>query len=544
DVVALGGGYVLSVRLVSAQSGEELGAFRETAKDASEIIPAISRLSKALRSKVGESLRRVQATRSLDKVSTSSLAALQKYSASIKAVDEDNDIVKSQQLLEEAIAIDSTFAMAYRRLSVTLSNRNVARDRMIQLAQKAYDLRDKLSDAERFNTVAWYWSRGPSPDDAKAIAAYESLVELDSNDFAGANNLAVSYNAHREFAKAEPLWRHANRVDPTLAPPYNGLVALFIRQGRIAEADSVIGSMARNLPRSSQPAILRRNLAYATGDFERQLTISDSLKKAQPNNIALLTNIAGNLGQLARVRGQLSEALRHSAEVRDRNAAAGNPQARLNAGLDVPEFDAWFRGDKSKSLRGIDAALAANPLDEIPAVQRPYTRVAVMYARAGRSDIAKSLLQQRESSGNAASIEPEQREGERHQILAEIAIAEKRYDDAIREARASGWGACVTCSNPLAAQAYDLAGNADSAIALLARYTDSPDRVSNVDQTWLAPSHKRLGELYEAKGDTAKAADHYRKFITLWEKADPELQPQVTAARQKLAKLAPVERPR
>ncbi|MDQ8165384.1 MAG: serine/threonine-protein kinase, partial [Gemmatimonadota bacterium] len=46
DVVALGGGYVLSVRLVSAQSGEELGAFRETAKDASEIIPAISRLSK------------------------------------------------------------------------------------------------------------------------------------------------------------------------------------------------------------------------------------------------------------------------------------------------------------------------------------------------------------------------------------------------------------------------------------------------------------------------------------------------------------------
>ena len=78
----------------------------------------------------------------------------------------------------------------------------------------------------------------------------------------------------------------------------------------------------------------------------------------------------------------------------------------------------------------------------------------------------------------------------------------------------------------------------------MARYTDSSDRVVAVDQTWLAGSHKRLGELYEAKGDAAKAADHYRKFITLWGKADPELQPQVAEARRRLVKLAPVEKPR
>jgi TolB-like protein len=51
EVVMLGGSYVLSARLVSAQSGEELGSFRETASEAKDIIPAIGRLSKDLRSR-------------------------------------------------------------------------------------------------------------------------------------------------------------------------------------------------------------------------------------------------------------------------------------------------------------------------------------------------------------------------------------------------------------------------------------------------------------------------------------------------------------
>jgi tetratricopeptide (TPR) repeat protein len=425
---------------------------------------------------------------------------------------------------------------------VQLSNLGIARDRQIVLLQKAYDLRDRLSDTERYNTIGYYWYRGPNPDDMKAIAAFESLVELDSADFAGANNLAVLYNAHREFDKAERLWRGANRVDPTISTPYNNLVGLFLRQGRVAEADSVISAMARNLPRSPQPAVHRRSLAAATGDYGRAIEISDSLKKARPNDAVILTGTAATLGQIFRTRGQLAQALVHSAEAGARTAAAGNPQARLNTALDEPDFDAWYRTDKAQALKGIEAALAANPLDKILAVQRPYTRLAVLYARAGRPDVAKTLLQQRESSGNAISIDREQREGERHQVLAEIAIAEKRYDDAVREARASGWGACVTCSGALVGRAFDLAGSADSAIAHMSRYADSPDRVLGVDQTWLAGSHKRLGELYEAKGDAAKAAEHYRKFINLWDKADPELQPQVAAARAKLAKLQPTEK--
>ena len=56
------------------------------------------------------------------------------------------------------------------------------------------------------------------------------------------------------------------------------------------------------------------------------------------------------------------------------------------------------------------------------------------------------------------------------------------------------------------------------------------------DAFMLAPTRKRLGELYEAKGDTARAASHYAAFVSLWKNADPELQPAVAEVRRRLGR--------
>ena len=53
----------------------------------------------------------------------------------------------------------------------------------------------------------------------------------------------------------------------------------------------------------------------------------------------------------------------------------------------------------------------------------------------------------------------------------------------------------------------------------------------------LGPAHKRLGELYEAKGNDAKAVAHYAAFVWLWERADPDLQPKVAEVRARLERL-------
>ncbi len=52
-----------------------------------------------------------------------------------------------------------------------------------------------------------------------------------------------------------------------------------------------------------------------------------------------------------------------------------------------------------------------------------------------------------------------------------------------------------------------------------------------------AEAEELRGQIAEQRGDTAAAVRAYRNFIELWEDADPELQPRVTAARAALARL-------
>jgi len=77
----------------------------------------------------------------------------------------------------------------------------------------------------------------------------------------------------------------------------------------------------------------------------------------------------------------------------------------------------------------------------------------------------------------------------------------------------------------------------------LTRYVNSSSMLQRIgiDRYFLAGSYKRLGELWEAKGDRAKAAHYYSKFLDLWKNADAALQPQVTDARKRLARLSDVE---
>jgi eukaryotic-like serine/threonine-protein kinase len=119
-----------------------------------------------------------------------------------------------------------------------------------------------------------------------------------------------------------------------------------------------------------------------------------------------------------------------------------------------------------------------------------------------------------------------------------IALQSGQYAVAQGELRAANEVGCAICEMPLLARAYDLDGKPDSAIAVYERYVHTPllER-SGADGLFLAGVHKRLGELYEAREQRDKAVQHYRTFIDLWKDADPELQPRVTDARQRVAAL-------
>ena len=127
-------------------------------------------------------------------------------------------------------------------------------------------------------------------------------------------------------------------------------------------------------------------------------------------------------------------------------------------------------------------------------------------------------------------------------LRGRIALAEARPRDAIDAFRQSDQGQCTSCALPNIARAYDLAGSPDSAIATFERYLAStePDR-GFLDRNYLAGTLKRLGELYEARGDRGRAASRYARSVELWKDADPELQPSVAEVRRRLRTLSGLE---
>jgi tetratricopeptide (TPR) repeat protein len=127
-------------------------------------------------------------------------------------------------------------------------------------------------------------------------------------------------------------------------------------------------------------------------------------------------------------------------------------------------------------------------------------------------------------------------------VRGEIALAEGKPQDALAEFRTenplNGTGA-VRCDGCMAfdlARAYDAAGQPDSALAEYRRYLALPLGIRR-DHEDLAAVRKRLGELYELKGDRKAAIAQYAAFVDQWSHADADLQPAVNEVRKRLGEL-------
>src|SRR5207237_1218998 len=107
-------------------------------------------------------------------------------------------------LLGEAIALDTTFAMAHRKLAVVLNNTGGAPSRIAEAATQAFRHRDRLTPLERDLAEAFYYYQAEF-DRAKVESAYRSALELDPENYVALNNLALALNTQRKFAQADSL---------------------------------------------------------------------------------------------------------------------------------------------------------------------------------------------------------------------------------------------------------------------------------------------------------------------------------------------------
>ncbi len=231
ELTSVGDGYVLTARLADARSKETLASLRETAANANEIIPAIDRLSGKMREKIGDSYTNMRADEPLEYVTTGSLEALEKYSRALELFAAGTDHELAVDLLEEAVAIDSGFAMAWRKLGVETGG---DRAREIEALENAYRHRDRLTERERLLAEAQYYY-DVEDDPRKAISVFERMVDLDPNDSWALNNLGASYLEIGEWEEAEHWVAKSVAVDSTVKSLTN-VAFTQIQQGKLGRS--------------------------------------------------------------------------------------------------------------------------------------------------------------------------------------------------------------------------------------------------------------------------------------------------------------------
>ena len=542
DITPIGSGFIITVRLVVPESGDQLWSSRETAEGPTDVIPAVERLSRAMRGKIGESLKDVRASPDLADVTTSSLEALRKYAEGVRASDVERNPSRAVALLKEAIALDSSFAMAWRKLAVAYNIGGFDRALVDSASARALQFRDRLPEIERLSVVGLYYGWGPGRDRAKAAEAFEKLVALSPS---GYHNLAVQYASRRQFARAETLYRKVVDRVP-IQQSYDALIGAVAAQGRLAEAESIARAKPAVFPGSPGTEDAVVPFLYVRGRTDSAEAIVAKLRQNPDPQVQ--AGAAFDLSTLALIQGKLASAERMAHEGIEIQRRRGVTTSPLTDSLNALWYDIWLRERHASSGQRLDALLQRTPLRSLPVEQRPYFFVAQLYAWAGKPDRSRAILAQYASEVRDTTLRRSQIPAVQY-AQAEIALAEGKPLEALQLFRKSDTlpdgpnGGCGACIHAPIARAFDQARMADSAILSFERFLSIPSNPLslNTHPSYLAGTYKRLGELYEQKGNTEKAIEYYRKFVELWKNADPELQPKVTDVRRRLARLTDVE---
>jgi tetratricopeptide (TPR) repeat protein len=535
SVERLGPSYIISARLVSALDGSELATFRATADSDADLIAALGGLAKDVRERVGESLKSIRETKALERVTTSSLPALKKYVEGMYIIEALDDAERGRGLLYEAVRLDSTFAMAWRRIAASYAAAGTGRAAQKEAIERAYRLRDRLSENERLVTEAGYFSYGPEPDMDRVIAAYESLLERDPVNSPALNNGGLRYARKRQFARAEELLRRSIDVPNPFGGSYGNLVQSQVAQSKFTAAESTLARFREDLPSHSGHWAAQAFIDVGRGN----LSAVDSLARAVFADPALRTQrdfAALNVAQANLTRGRVKEGLRWINESEKIQAAQSETQMPvLRASLDTAWVQAFHLGDAAAARFTMQRALARVPMESLPAAERLWTYVLDIAHALSDADLARTTLQSFERDLPEMGLD----RGAIEEARGIAALASGRPEEAIpllREADRDYYS-CNRCAMINLARAFDLAGQRDSAIAYFQKFVDTPHPFMFQDQDYLAGSYKRLGELYETEGDLPKAAASFEKFVELWKDADPELQPTVRDARNRLERI-------
>lgn len=517
EVYAVGGQVVLAARLVAAPSGDEMAAARETARDSTDLLPAIERLSRSLRQRIGEELAQVNASVPLDRVATSSLEALRRYSEGLRQLDLGNRPA-GLQLLEQAVAIDTGFATAYRMLGATYSSVGEPARASAALSQ-AYRHRLRLPFKERYLVMGSY-HRNVTGDYTQAADAYRRLLTLYPEDMAGQNNLGLTLTSLGQQAAAESLFRRVMAQDSSIVSVWLVLAEAVVMQGRLAEADRLIEEVERRFPDHAVARLTRIYVPAAASDWGRaRRRAEERLGKVTATSDRV--DALQTLGQIEILLAQVTSGsgrLRESVRLAERE---NSPWKALWSRIVLAMVDLRYRQDTASARRQLRDALSFITRSQLDADNIPTPQLVGALVAAGMVQDARAFL----PTTPDTSTRPSDVSSRRY-LEGMVAAGERRWTDAVAALRASvavpSW--CPICGLAELAAAEDSAGQVQAAVATAERYLTTPFiHRFEPDAVHLGETLLRLARIKAAAGDTVGANAARARLRALWDGGDPTI---------------------
>jgi tetratricopeptide (TPR) repeat protein len=313
----------------------------------------------------------------------------------------------------------------------------------------------------------------------------------------------------------------------------DNLVDALAAQSKWSAIDTVLAQADRASP-PSHPGrvIIRLTAAFARRDYARaeSLTAANEVRKggALPLPPVFYSRITLDI-----YHGRFARAARLAREVSESTLARGDRgDAAATAIIAVELLATGGRTEEARTE--LKDVLGGPAYRGLPDAEAPVWVLAQVHAVLGDVAGVRKYRQIFETTQPPLS----RARGDSVEWAAIEAQAEHRWRDAAAAfSRESAIRHCSPCGAYSAGQMWEAAGVPDSAIAYYRLGTDRPELYSNEDAALYPVVLRRLGDLYEQRGDRAAAIEWYSRFVDLWHDADPELQPIVREVRDRIARL-------
>ncbi len=516
SAVKIGETYTLTGTIIDPRSAASTFSTTAQSSDQRDIVSVLEKVTQAIRNNLGESLKAIEETRALEKVTTDNLQALQAYTHGVAKIGV-NDRQAAVQLFEQAVRLDPEFAMAHAKLGAHWIYFD--RAKALEHLDEAWRLSDRLTESERLYVEGWVARARGRPEEE--FRAWSLLSTLYPNDWVGHFNVGMArWFVQYRFEEAVDAFTQAERVAaPEYLPRiYSNIAYCQLAQGQTEEALASLekASDLRDWQTMLSANLLLKNYPEARALIEENL--SDPARNTQTE--AWLRWVHFNADQ-----GRFAEALAAAREARELARREGDARLILASQLGIIAAlgqlgnHAEAQQALGQANEGAQALIDSGQPDLVP---------VPLVALVGKLDVRNATARKAERFLTRIEALAEER-GVWHSyakmLEGEILSARGRHQEAVKKIKDAISSGETFQAHESLARAYEQLGDAPGAIAeyrwlighrgrALVECLQESCQVSSVIDWALA--HYRLGRLHEQTGQRQEAAGYYRRFLEHW----------------------------